>query len=169
MSEIRWRLPHDLLERSIEIMRPHGIRGNEGLALWLAKGDGPEVEITELIEVFGAGFRTTPLYLSLSLRAMATLTDVASRRGSFLAGQAHSHPESFVELSELDKAHGIRVPNYLSVVCPDYAQRSLSGLEECGVHVFETDRYRRLPQAEIARRISFSGASVTLLRQEVPA
>ncbi len=169
MNEMRWRLPHDLLERSIEIMRPHGASGNEGLALWLANGDGADVEITELVEVFGAGFRTTPLYLSLSLRAMATLTDLAERRGSFLVGQAHSHPERFVELSDLDKAHGIRVPNFLSVVCPFYAQRCISGLEECGIHVFENDRYRRLTPAEVAHRISFSGASVTLLLQAVPA
>lgn len=169
MSELRWTLPDGLLEHSIAVMRPHGARGNEGLALWFGDGDERHVRITHAVEVFGPGFATTPLYMSLSMRAMAALTDLAEKHRVFLAGQIHSHPGTFTDLSALDEAHGIRTPDYLSAVCPYYAQRHLTGLDECGMHVFERDRYHRLSVEEIARRITIRSVPLMKLRLEVPA
>ena len=167
MSQLQWTLPDDLLEHSIAVMRPHGARGNEGLALWFGSGDDYHVHITHVVEVFGPGFFTAPHFMSLSMRAMTVLTEFAEKQGVFLAGQIHSHPGSFVDLSELDEVHGIRTPDYLSIVCPYYAQRRIAGLHECGVHVFERDRYRRLAADEIERRIMVRGAPLTILRLEV--
>ena len=169
MSQLQWTVPGDLLEHSVAVMRPHGARGNEGLALWFGRGDERDVQITLAVEVCGAGFLTTPLFMKLSMRAMAALTDLAEKRGVFLAGQIHSHPGSFIDLSELDEAQGIRTPDYLSVVCPYYAQRHVAGLHECGVHVFEGARYRRLATEEILRRITVATAPLAKLRLEVPA
>jgi len=168
MTQLHWTLPQGLLETSIEVMRPHGARGNEGLALWFGSGDERHVQFTHVVEVLGPGFTTMPLYMSLSLRAMAALTDLAEKHGMFLAGQIHAHPATFIDLSELDEAQGIRTPDYLSVVCPHYAQRRIAGLEACGVHVFERDRYRRMSIQEIARRIVVRDAPLTVLRLEVP-
>lgn len=168
MSQLQWTLPDELLGHSVAVMRPYGARGNEGLALWFGCGDEQDVHITHVVEVFGPGFYTAPLFMSLSMRAMAALTDLAEKHGVFLAGQIHSHPGTFIDLSELDEAHGIRTPDYLSVVCPFYAQRNIAGLHECGVHVFDRDRYRRLAADEIDRRIMVRGAPLTKLRLEVP-
>jgi proteasome lid subunit RPN8/RPN11 len=168
MSQLQWTIPAGLLDHSVTVMRPHGVRGNEGLALWFGRGDERRVQITLAVEVCGAGFRTTPLFMSLSMRAMAALTDLAEKHGVFLAGQIHSHPGSFIDLSELDEAQGIRTPNYLSVVCPYYAQRDVTDLHECGVHVFEGVRYRRLAADEIMRRIVVVNAPLATLRLEVP-
>jgi proteasome lid subunit RPN8/RPN11 len=148
-------------------MKPHGQRGNEGLALWFGLGDEGHVQITHAVEVFGPGFFTAPFFMSLSMRAMAALTDLAEEHGVFLAAQIHSHPGTFVDLSELDEAHGIRTPDYLSVVCPYYAQRPIARLDECGLHVFERDRYRRLASDEIERRVTVRGTQLTKLRLEV--
>jgi hypothetical protein len=101
------------------------------------------------------------------MRAMVALTELAEKHGVFLAGQIHSHPGNFIDLSELDEVHGLRTPGYLSVVCPYYAQRRISGLHDCGVHVFEPDGYRRLAADEIERRITVRDASLTKLRLEV--
>ncbi|MHB1267534.1 MAG: hypothetical protein ACYCY2_08000 [Acidithiobacillus ferriphilus] len=169
MTQLHWRLPGDLLCESVAVMRPHGARGNEGLALWLGTGDGSRVDVTHIVEVFGAGFRTAPLHMRLSLRAMAVLTDLTERLDVFLVGQIHSHPERLLDLSALDQEHGIRIPNYLSVVCPYYAQRQVAGLNECGVHVFEYQRYRRMSTDEISRRGIVCNAQVTKIRCEVPA
>ena len=65
-QEITWSLPSDLLETSIEVMRPHGRIGNEGLALWLGKTNGNLVRITHLVSLRGDGFRTPPLQLRLN-------------------------------------------------------------------------------------------------------
>lgn len=169
MKELQWIVPRALLEASIEVMRPHGARGNEGLALWFGDGDERRVQFSHVVEVFGSGFTTTPLYMRLSWRAMAALTEFADRHAVFLAGQIHSHPGTFIDLSELDQVHGVRVPNYLSVVCPFYAQRSLATLELCGVHLFDRDRYRRMNVVELRRRISVREVPLRHVLLEVPA
>ncbi len=169
MSQPIWVLPANLLSESIVVMRPQGLVGNEGLALWFGNAVGARANVTHVVEVSGPGFRTTPLYMSLSLRAMASLTDLAEKLGTFLIGQVHSHPERFLDLSELDRVHGIRSADYLSVVCPHYAQRNLSGFGDCGVHVFENRRYRRMSPDEISRRLVVCDERVTTIRCEVPA
>jgi proteasome lid subunit RPN8/RPN11 len=169
VSELFWNCPGDLLSESIAVMRPHGLAGNEGLALWFGVRDGGRARITHIVDVSGAGFRTTPLYMCLSIRSMAVLTDLADKLQTVLIGQIHSHPDRFVDLSDLDKRNGIRSPDYLSMVCPYYAQRTLSGFNDCGVHVFENRAYRRMPTQEVSRRLIASRDCVTSIRCEVPA
>lgn len=169
MTQIQWHISKTLLRESIAIMRPHGAKGNEGLALWFGTSDGSHATITHLVEVVGPGFLTTPLYMSLSLRAMVTLTNLAEKIDALLIGQIHSHPELFLDLSVLDKKQGIRSQDYLSVVCPYYAQRELRSFNECGVHVFENRHYRRLPSDEISRRLIVLNSNVSKITCEVPA
>ncbi len=168
MTQTHWFLPENLLDESIAIMRPHGALGNEGLALWFGNADDSQVNVTHVINVYGPGFRTTPLYMSLSLRSMTVLTDFAEQLDIFLVGQIHSHPGRLLDLSELDQEHGIRIPDYLSMVCPFYAQRDLSGLDECSAHVFEGRSYRRMPPEEVSRRLIVNDTSVITVDCEVP-
>lgn len=163
-----WTLPVNLLSESMAIMGPHGARGNEGLALWFGTADGSQIDITHVVDVIGPGFRTTPLYMSLSLPAMAALTDQADKLDAFLVGQIHSHPGLLLNLSDLDMRNGIRSPAYLSVVYPYYAQCQVSGFADCGVHVFEDRRYRRMPASEIARRLVSGRTNAVRIQCEVP-
>lgn len=168
MSQVTWFLPEDLLRTSIEIMRTHGAHGNEGLALWLGTSDDSQrVMVTHAIEVYGTGFVTAPLQMRLSFRAMSALTDLADRLGCYLVGQIHSHPANYIDLSDVDKDLGIRVQDYLSVVCPHYAQRPDLLLSDCGLHVFEGANYRRLLSAEISRRVIETNQRVSIVRCEV--
>ena len=163
-----WNFPADLLGVSLRVMRPHGAAGNEGLALWFGERRGPVVAITHVVEPYGAGFSTSPYHLSLSLRGMAKLTDLAEQLGAPLVGQIHSHPGRFLDLSEVDEREGIRVPDYLSLVCPFYAQMPSLNLQDCGVHVFERAAYRRLSALETGQRIAMGTARITHLRCELP-
>jgi proteasome lid subunit RPN8/RPN11 len=169
MSQVTWYLPDDLLRSSIEIMRPHGARGNEGLALWLGTSDdaAKQVTVTHAIEVYGPGFVTAPLHMRLSFRAMSTLTDLADRLGCYLVGQIHSHPANYIDLSDVDREFGIRVQDYLSLVCPHYAQRPDVLLSDCGLHAFEGTNYRRLSTAEASRRVIETSQRVSIVRCEV--
>lgn len=164
-----WTIPNDLLARSIAVLAPHGERGNEGLALWFGHSDGKAVSLTHLVDVSGPGFHTSPLFISLSMPTMARLTSLANELGVYLVGQIHSHPHLFVELSALDRAHGIRVPGFLSVVCPHYAQRPHVSWSECGVHVYEDSRYRRLASREVKRRFFPDNHRLISLHCEAPA
>lgn len=163
-----WTLPADLLERALHIMRPHGAAGNEGLALWFGVEQDGRVAITHLVEPCGAGFHTSPYHISLSLHGMAKLTDLAEQLGAPLVGQIHSHPGRFLDLSEVDEREGIRVPDYLSLVCPHYAQIPALRLDDCGVHVFQHTAYRRLSADEMRRRLFVNATRVTHLRCELP-
>lgn len=169
MQEMTWSLPGDLLETSVEVMRPHGRMGNEGLALWLGKTDGSHARVTHLVSLHGDGFRTSPLQLRLSWNAMSKLTELADKIDAYLVGQIHSHPGNFIDLSEVDQVYGIRCQDYLSVVCPHYAQRAIGGIHECGVHIFDQGNYRRFTAREVSHRIEASKETVTRVELEVPA
>lgn len=168
MAETNWNLPDDLLDMSVDVMRPNGRIGNEGLALWLGTLDGDQARVTHLVALRGDGFRALPLQLRLSWNAMSKLTDLADELGTYLVGQIHSHPGRFIDLSEVDQKYGVRCQDYLSVVCPHYAQRALSGIQECGVHLFDSGHYRRFGAAEVTRRIVHSGTAVNVVNLEVP-
>jgi proteasome lid subunit RPN8/RPN11 len=167
MNSFFWQLPRNLLVESVDIMRPHGAVGNEGLALWFGTATDQSAQITHIVEVFGEGFRNHALFMQLSLSAMASLTDLADSLNVALVGQIHSHPGLFIDLSQLDIAHGIRSPSYLSLVCPHYAQFDISSYDECGVHVFEDQHYRRLSPKEIERRLKPATEKAVRIRHQV--
>ena len=167
MTEIKWRFPNDLLAKSLAVMKPHGARGNEGLALWLGSENDGTVAITHVISVTGRGIRNSPLQLRLSLACMEAITNLADKLESYLVGQIHSHPVRMLDLSEVDQIYGIRIQNYLSLVCPYYAQLATLSIEECGIHLFDRGSYRRFHDEEIRRRIHPSQDRVTFVTLEV--
>jgi hypothetical protein len=168
MTKRRWLLPHDLLSSSIEVMRPLGAQGREGLALWFGTLDDDGVaKVTHLVQPVGPGFRSNALYLRLSMRAVGQLTDFADNLGVFLIGQVHSHPGTFVDLSELDVRQGFRFQDFLSLVCPHYAQRPNTRLSDCGTHTFDNGSYRRMARPEMESRLVIGPSSTDVLRLEV--
>lgn len=167
--EMRWNLPSDLLPTSVAIMRPHGANGHEGLALWFGGTQNGLTEVTHVVALHGPGLRTAPLQLRLSFRAFEVLTNLADRVQAHLVGQIHSHPARMLNLSTTDTTYGIRRQDYLSLVCPHYAQQNVDSVYECGVHVFDKGDYRRLAKLEIARRIAMTPNRVIQLSCEVPA
>ncbi|MEH0166721.1 hypothetical protein [Roseateles microcysteis] len=169
MNKISWALPANLISESVEIMRPNGAQGNEGLALWLGDEHDDLVEFTHVLRLKGPGLVVRPLQLSLSLRAISRITGLSDELGVYWAGQIHSHPGRFVDLSPVDRAMGIKVQGYLSVVCPHYAQARTEVLEQCGVHLFDQGSYRRLPPHEVAARIHILDKNVSVIDLEVYA
>lgn len=169
MNRISWALPANLISESVQIMRPNGAQGNEGLALWLGDEQNGLVEFTHVLRLKGPGLVARPLQLSLSLRAISRITSLSDELGVYWAGQIHSHPGRFVDLSPVDRAMGIKVQDYLSVVCPHYAQARTDGLAECGVHLFDKGSYRRFPPHEVAARIRILDKKVSVIDLEVHA
>jgi hypothetical protein len=169
MQAKTWEVPGDLLAKSVEHMRPYGTRGHEGLALWFGDEADGIVAITHLVLPYGPGLTTHPLRLSLSMRAMSRLTRLAGELDSYWAGQIHSHPGTMVGLSEVDEEMGVRVQDYLSLVCPYYAQRETRDFAECGVHMFDGGAYRRLGTIEVSKRIALCERRVRVVPVEVLA
>lgn len=167
MKKRNWALPPDLIAASIDSMSSLGAQGCEGLALWFGRLEEGTAIISHVVQPYGRGFQTSPLYLRLSMRAIGQLTDFADKEELFLIGQIHSHPGTFVDLSEIDIEQGFRIQNFLSVVCPYYAQSPETTFSHCGVHVFDDGRYRRLSQSDVAATFTVAAISLTRVKIEV--
>ena len=152
---LKWNLPANALDYSREEMARDGILGNEGISLWLGTRDNGEAFVTHLVFLRGAGVRKSPYNIQVSPELMNEVHDRAIERDVVLVGQIHSHDRDFgVGLSMTDHRFGIRVPYFLSVVYPDFAQR-VADISECGIHVFLPDEgFMRLTAQEITHTIN---------------
>ena len=161
-----WRIPEPAFAASLQEMARDGVRGDEGVALWLGRRGGGQAEVTHMVALRGPGVVKRPDQLVIEPALLNDVTDLAVELGVVLVGQIHSHGELYgTDLSHADRTLGIRVPYYLSLVAPDYALRPRTRLEDCGVHVFEPGRgFRRLSVAEVGRRLqAVADASVPVL------
>jgi hypothetical protein len=99
--------------------------------------------------------------MEISPDAMNMLSNVAESLNCYLVGQIHSHPGTFVDLSEADIRYGVSAPYYLSVVAPHYAMDAGTDWAECGVHVFAPRAgFYRLTQAEVSRTVHIDQSRV---------
>ena len=151
----RWSLPAAALHESIVEMSRDGVRGNEGVVLWLGRRTNGEAHVSHIVALRGDNVIKGPDQLILKESIFAAVTDVAIDIGVSLIGQIHSHGPGYgVDLSPTDRMYGVSVPYYLSLVAPDYAMRPNTTLLECGVHVLRPgDGFIRLGPAEIKARV----------------
>ena len=156
----KWMLPASTLADSIAEMARDGRKGNEGIVLWAGTLDGGVAQVTQLIGLHGPLIEKRPLQMNISPDLFAKVSIFCGRRKLILLGQIHSHPETFTDLSDVDKKYGIATPNFLSVVAPHYAQRPQTTWDECGVHVFDDGfGFRHLSQAEVKERVLLDPSS----------
>ncbi|WP_292364409.1 hypothetical protein [Mesorhizobium sp.] len=144
-------------------MAPDGARGCEGVALWLGRRLAGVVTVTHVIGLRGPGVIRRPDFLSISPELLDDVTDIAIAKDAYLVGQVHSHPGSWVDLSDLDKRSGIRAPGYLSVVAPHFASDPATPPGRCGFHVFNGARWRRLAWWERPWRVVITAGEVPLI------
>jgi hypothetical protein len=149
----RWRVPRNLLSASIADMAEDGLRGCEGIVLWLGAIADRVASITHMVGPRGPLIEKHPQYLRIHPDLFNELAIYAERLDAVLIGQIHSHPATFVNLSRTDLKYGVTTPYYLSVVAPHYAQDPDSGWNDCGVHVYGPQRgFQRLANSEVKKR-----------------
>ena len=158
-----WKLPAAAMQASLAEMAPDGVRGCEGVALWLGRRSGATAEITHVVALRGPGILKLPDHLSISPELLNEVTDVAIELDCYIVGQIHSHPDAWVDLSIPDQRYGIRTEGYLSVVAPFFAQRPDTTLADCGVHLFDGGHWRRLDPSELARRVGLGDGPVPVI------
>ena len=160
-----WQIPETALVASFQEMARDGIRGVEGVALWLGRRGNGQAEVTHVIALRGPGVIKRADQLVIQPTLVNEVTDLAVELGLILVGQIHSHGELYgTDLSYADRTYGICVPYYLSLVAPDYALRPRTRLGDCGIHVFEPGHgFCRLSVAEIEQRLQLIVTSVTVL------
>lgn len=159
-----WALPREAFHAAFDEMRNSGRRGVEGIALWLGRNNGGAITITHTIALRGSGILKRRDYINISPELLNEVGDVAAAHEVFLVGQIHSHATSYgTWLSEADKRYGIAIPGYLSAVAPDFALRADTRLNECGIHVFESQVWNRLDDEEIAERLRLTDGAHSLV------
>ena len=166
---LRWILPQTALDHSYAELAADGARHREGIVLWAGRSacDGdkrPVARITHVLLLRGPGVRRGFGYISIAPELLNDVTDALAAGGDdlYVVGQIHGHPPGVpTDLSDVDIAYGIRTPQYLSVVAPDFGMSSPARIEDCGVHVFEPHAgWRRLASSEVAARLDIQEANM---------
>jgi proteasome lid subunit RPN8/RPN11 len=154
-SETRgWRIPESAIAASLAEMVIDGRAGNEGIVLWLGRDKGDIAEITHLVRLRGRLVEKLPDFINIHPSLLNDLADLAIAHKVRLVGQVHSHGPGYgVDLSPTDRKFGIRAPQYLSVVAPDYADTTVP-VHSWGVHVYvEGFGYSRMSREGASRCI----------------
>ena len=166
----RWLLAEGLIQAVLEELSIDGLRHREGVAFFLGRHHGPEGHITHLVVLRGVQLVKREDHLHIPAALMNEVTDHVIEQQGVLLGQIHSHGPGYgVDLSYPDHFFGIRAPGFLSLVCPDFGMRLETGLEDCGVHVFDAPRgFRRMGSGEIAQRFgALTGTAVRVVTAKV--
>ena len=163
----KWRIPRDILAKSLEEMALDGVRGNEGICLWLgSRNDDGNATITHMALLRGPGIVKSPANIQIAPELMREVHEITRENELTLVGQIHSHGRGYgVSLSYWDRTYGISVPYYLSLVAPDYAMNKVTKIEDCGVHVFQPKKgYVQLGVKQVKKSVLIkAGRSVTIL------
>jgi proteasome lid subunit RPN8/RPN11 len=144
-----WQIPENAIADSLAEMAIDGRAGNEGIVLWLGRDHGDIAEITHLARLRGPLVERFPDFINIHPSLLNDVADLAIARQVRLVGQVHSHGPGYgLDLSPTDRKFGIRAPQYLSLVAPDYAN-TRAPVHCWGVHVFvEGFGYSRMSRDE---------------------
>jgi len=160
----RWDLPGAALEQAHREFQIDGSQGNEGIMLWLGRREIGVAVITHCVLVRGKLAIKEPDLLQLEPALLNDITIAATTRKIVLLGQIHSHPGTFVDLSDTDHRYGFKFPDFLSIVAPHYGLKRPESLFDYGVHVYDYGvGYRRLEGKEIQRRLNIVDSRVELI------
>src|SRR5690348_16213171 len=119
----RWLIPKSALDESRKEMAQDGRRRNEGTCLWLGTRSDGVARITHVVFLRGPGVQKGPSNVQIDPELMRDVHEKAESVGRILIGQIHSHGHYYgVDFSPTDHRYGVRVPFFLSVVCPDFGQ-----------------------------------------------
>jgi hypothetical protein len=147
------RVGEAALRATIDALRSAGARQLEGIVLWLGRRSAGEIEVQEAyVPEHAAG----PRHFHIPPLGMVALLERLAETGTLVAAQVHSHPfEAFH--SDADDDHAVvRHVGALSIVLPDFAQRTSPASFLADAAVFMLDRrnvWSEVPRQDVARLI----------------
>jgi hypothetical protein len=149
-----WKIVRPAILDSIEEIKKDGKQGNEGIVLWFGRDQNSIVEVSHLVRLRGSGIEKRPDLIHINSSLMNEVADLAIECKARLIGQVHSHgPFYALDLSYTDVAHGVKAPQYLSLVAPDYGDTTCP-IHSWGVHIFQEGfGYLRLSRAQAEQRL----------------
>ncbi|MBX9572173.1 MAG: hypothetical protein K2X77_24985 [Candidatus Obscuribacterales bacterium] len=150
-----WTVPKHGWYKAFEEMEDDGRQGNEGTCFLVGSRKDEIARITDLAFLRGPGIEKHPDLITISDDLIHELALKIAGSDRCILGQIHSHGINYsTNLSQTDHRYTMRVPGFLSIVAPNYAQEIVTP-EECGVHVFETSYgFRRMQPQEARVRLN---------------
>lgn len=152
-----WYMPKSAFQSTVKSLARHGREGREGIVFWLGKRHESQADILHIVTIPSSKMEHTSLFLDVPPETLNLVTDISSRYGVAIVGQAHSHPSGYpVDLSITDRTHGFNIPYFLSVVVPDFGQKPGTKIWDCGIHVYYPGRgYERLSKRTARKMLEF--------------
>lgn len=143
-------IPSAVLDQTVKVLRRSaGEAGeaHEGIAYWAGHRLSNRSVVTTCI---APGAKTGVRSFKTSLAANAQVVAYVANVNLEVLGQVHSHPASIVDHSLTDDKDALMpYEGFLSVVVPYYGRRGMTPLVDCGIHIFEAGRFRRMARTEV--------------------
>lgn len=136
------------------------LRRREGVVYWVGRQCRGEWVVTTCV---APNARTTSGSFRTSATTNAYVVTAINAAGLELVAQVHSHPGEFTDHSNGD-SRGALMPyeGFLSIVVPHYGRRAIWPLAHCGVHRFESGKFRRLSADEVTKTFQLISSFIDL-------
>lgn len=136
--------------------------GRESIVYWAGVKRDDVWLVTTVIKPKAA--RTRGSFITSS-RSNARVIELLSGTGLAFLGQVHTHEGEWVDHSGGDdKDAFMPKENSFSIVVPSFGREGMWPLERCGVHRYESSRFRRLNVDEIEAEVCIVPVSCNLAR-----
>ena len=141
-------------------LRSPPLRGRESIVYWTGLKRDDLWLVTTVIKPRAL---TTRGSFRTSAEDNARVIEFLSQAGLAFLGQVHTHAGGYVDHSSGDdKDAFMPKENSMSVVVPHYGRQGMRPLDLCGVHRYESGRFRRLEPTEIEAEVCFVPTSRNL-------
>lgn len=157
-----WRVPEAAVAATLASVVTGGRRGVEAGVFWLGTRDATST-VRAVVHMRGSGVVEAEGLWEVGTEAYGQVSRWARERAFVLLATAHIHGHGVpVRLSGLDRRHLVRAPDLLGIVIGEAGEEREPlrwSWNVCG-----DDEFRALDTAELARRVSFVNAPLTLAR-----
>lgn len=114
-----------IVEQTLAALRPAGVAGHEGVALWLSRDTSATGR--EVVEVYVPAYQASDDYFWIPRESIAALMARLAETGTFVAAQVHTHPEEAFHSRADDRWAIVRHVGALSLVLPRFARETDAG------------------------------------------
>jgi hypothetical protein len=141
-------VPREVLDDGHEFMRAAGLRGNEGIVLWVGQKDGPTFHVTTLAIPKQRGIRTADgICAVIEGPELARLNMELYKSKLQLIAQVHSHPGAAYHSTTDDEFAVATRIGCFSLVVPDFATRPFSFAEAAIYRINSAGQWLEAPSS----------------------